>query len=263
VTDTNAAISEYFCCSASRVNSLHLCAAVGRPSVRTSRPHGCQQWLDADDVQYGCDIDRTIEKARQAAEGTKLFVLQNESIRLGDVTFAGATLWTDFGLFGDQRRAMAVAGERMNDFKKIRCDHYRDRFRPQHALARHVESRAFFEAEMRNPRGGPLVAFSHHAPHPGRFSRGMASSGFQSDEDVLTAAYCSDLTSLMWPAPIENGRNALRPADPWIFGHTHESVDTIVGATRLVSNAEGYGPWAPGETTWENPNFDPNYVIEI
>jgi predicted phosphodiesterase len=212
---------------------------------------------------YGCDIDRTVEKARQAAAGTKVFVLQNEVIRLGDVTFAGATLWTDFNLFGDQRRAMAIAGERMNDFKKIRCDHYRDRFRPQHALARHRESRAFFEAEMRKSRGGPLVAISHHAPHPGRCYRQTRGSNSLSDEDILTAAYRSDLTSLMWSAPIENGRNALRPADLWIFGHTHESVDTTVGSTRLVSNAKGYGPWPPRETTWDNPNFDPSYVIEI
>jgi hypothetical protein len=52
VTDTNAAISEYFCCSASRVNLLAPPCNVGRPSVHASRPHGCQQRLDADDVQH-------------------------------------------------------------------------------------------------------------------------------------------------------------------------------------------------------------------
>ena len=51
---------------------------------------------------YGCDVDRTVEKAKQAAKGSKVFVLQNEAIRLGNVTFAGATLWTDFNLFADQ-----------------------------------------------------------------------------------------------------------------------------------------------------------------
>jgi predicted phosphodiesterase len=213
---------------------------------------------------YGTDLDRTVEKAKEAAAGTQIFAVQNEAIRLGDVTFAGATLWTDFDLFGDQRRAIGVAADRMNDFKKIRCNHYRDRFRPQHALARHVESRAFFEAEMRKPRGGnKLVTISHHAPHPGRFSNRMPSLSPLSDGDVLTAAYRSDLTSLMWPAAIENGRNALRPADLWIFGHTHESVDTTIGWTRLVSNAKGYGPWAPRERTWDNPRFDPHFVIEI
>ena len=35
---------------------------------------------------YGCDVDRTVEKAKQAAEGSKVFVLENEAIRLGLVT---------------------------------------------------------------------------------------------------------------------------------------------------------------------------------
>jgi hypothetical protein len=107
---------------------------------------------------YGCDIDRTIEKAKEAAAGTSINVLQDESVRINDVTFAGATLWTDFDLFGDQRLAMRIAGERMNDFRKIRLHQYQDRFLPKHALARHVQSRAYLETEMRKVRPGPLVA---------------------------------------------------------------------------------------------------------
>jgi len=37
----------------------------------------------------------------------------------------------------------------------------------------------------------------------------------------------------------------------------------MIGNTRLISNAKGYGPWPPGEMTWDNPDFDPNFVIEI
>jgi predicted phosphodiesterase len=211
---------------------------------------------------YGCDVDRTVEKAKRAAEGSKVFVLQNETIRLGNVTFAGATLWTDFDLFGDQRRAMTVAADRMNDFRKIRVSRYRDRFRPQHALARHMESRAFLETEMRKPRGGLLVVVTHHAPHRGR-SFARCRSERLSDDEILTAAYRSDLTSLMWPAPVADGKNALRPADLWIYGHTHESEDVTIGCTRVVSNAKGYGPWLPRHRAWDNPRFDPNFVIEI
>lgn len=214
---------------------------------------------------YGVDVDRTVEKAKAAAIGTKIFVLQNDWIRLGDVTFAGCCLWTDFELFGDRRRAMAVAGERMNDFKKVRTAKYVERFLPKHALARHLELRAFLEAEMRKPRSGPLVVVTHHAPMPSCAYRvGRHYPGTRlSEEETLTAAYRSDLTEFMWPAPIGNGFDARRPADLSIFGHTHEFVDTTVGSTRLVSNAKGYGPWPPRETTWDNPNFDPNFVIEI
>jgi predicted phosphodiesterase len=215
---------------------------------------------------YGTDEVRTVEKAMEAADGTSLFVLHNRWIRLGHVTFAGATLWTDFQLFGDQRHAMRVAGERMNDFHKIRTARYQLRFRPPHALARHRESRAFLEDEMRKSRGdGMLVVVTHHAPMPGRGDRlAPHYPGVRlSDEEILTAAYRSDLTELMWPAPIADGKNALWPADVWIFGHTHESEDTIIGHTRVVSNAKGYGPWLPECRSWDNRSFDPNFVIEI
>jgi Calcineurin-like phosphoesterase len=211
---------------------------------------------------YGCDVDRTIEKARQAAAGTNVSILQNDTVRIGNVTFAGATLWTDFDLFGDQSRAMRVAGDQMNDFRKIRTAHYADRFRPQHALARHIQSRAFLETEMRKPRGGPLVVVTHHAPHPGHPSPWHQRKRL-SDEEILTAAYRSDLTSLMWPAPIEAGSNSLWSADLWIYGHTHESEDVTIGCTRVVSNAKGYGPWTPQRRAWDNSHFDPNFVIDI
>jgi predicted phosphodiesterase len=203
---------------------------------------------------YGQDIDVDLEKARAAAAGTNVRVLQNETIRIGDVTFEGATMWTDFLLFGDQHRAMAVAGERMNDFRRIRTSNYARRFRPHHALARHLESRAFLEAELRKERSGPLVIITHHAPH--RAQRDPALP-----PDILDAAYRSDLTHLMVPSP-DDGRGALRPADLWVYGHTHESFDDLIGSTRVVSNAKGYGPLRRGET-FDNTHFNPNFIIEI
>ncbi|GKQ53561.1 metallophosphoesterase [Bradyrhizobium sp. Ce-3] len=215
---------------------------------------------------YGTDIDRTVEKAVEAAAGTKVFVLQDRWIRLGDVTFAGATLWTDYALFGDEHRAMTVAADRMNDFKKIRVGRYVERFRPPHALLRHRKSRAFLETESRKSQGnGKLVIVTHHAPMPswGRLVAPLRPGAKPTDDEVLDAAYRSDLTSLMWPAPIADGKNALRPADLWIYGHTHESEDVIIGHTRIVSNAKGYGPWLPKQRDWDNRRFDPNLVIEI
>ena len=209
---------------------------------------------------YGTDIDRTIEKAKEAALGTNIHVMENETVRIGDVTFAAATLWTDFAIGGDVHRAMAVAAERMNDFKKIRTGRYVERFRPSHALARHRRSRAFLETELRTNRPGPLVIVTHHAPVP-EMSDEPGGSG---NDPTLDPCYRSDLTALMSPAP-DDGRGALRPADLWVFGHTHEKFDALIGeTTRVVSNAKGYGPWLPdGERTWDNPNFDERLIIEI
>lgn len=207
---------------------------------------------------YGTDIDRGFEKAKQAAQGSNVYVLHNEKILVGDVTFAGATCWTDFALFGDVHRAMTVAADNMNDFRKIRTNRYLERFRPPHALARHRETRAFLESEMRKSRPGPLVVVTPHAPHPGR----LRLSDPPTSNEILTAAYRSDLTALMSPAP-DDGHGALQPADVWIYGHTHESFDARIGSTRVVSNAKGYGPWFPRHRSWDNRHFNPNFIIEI
>lgn len=215
---------------------------------------------------YGVDVDRTVAKAMEAARDTNVIVLADRTVAIGDTVFAGATLWTDFDLFGDPRRAMAVAGGRMNDYRKIRVKSYAERFQPRHALARHTASRAFIDGELRKPRGdGKLVVVTHHAPVPDlgfMIARG-APGETVSDGTMLDAAYRSDLTPLMSPQPAADGRAALYPADLWIHGHTHESVDRTVGATRIVSNAKGYGPWPPRELVWDNPSFDENLVIEI
>nr|WP_245003673.1 metallophosphoesterase [Bradyrhizobium liaoningense] len=209
---------------------------------------------------YGTDIQRTFEEAKASAEGTHVYVLENETVCIGDVTFAGATLWTDFALKGDAYRAMMTAGDRMNDYKKIRIAAYQRRFLPHHALTRHLKSRAFLKNEMRRPRHeGKLVVVTHHAPLP-EMSHQASRGG--NDNTGLDPAYRSDLRSLMLPGS-DDGRGAVRPPDLCIYGHTHESFDAVIGDTRVVSNAKGYGPWLPQQRTWDNPRFDPNLVIEI
>ncbi|WP_354105479.1 metallophosphoesterase [Bradyrhizobium sp. LB14.3] len=207
---------------------------------------------------YGTDIDRTLEKAKQVGSGTNVHALENETIRIGNVTFVVCTLWTDFALFGDERREMAVAAERMNDFKRIRTGHYAHRFRPAHALAKHRRSRAFLETELRKDRLGPLVIVSHH----GCRRPELRLSDPPKPDELLSAVYYSDLSALMVPAP-DDGRGALRPADLWIFGHDHRSFDGLIGETRVVSNCKGYGPWLPRERAWDNQNFDERLIIEI
>lgn len=206
---------------------------------------------------YGTDIDRTLEKAKTAALGTNVHVIENEAIQIGDVTFAGCTLWTDFAINGDAHRGMTVAGERMNDFRKIRTGRYVERFRPPHALARHRRSRAFLETELGRERTGPLVIVTHHAPIP-EITEDPGGSG---NDPTLDPAYRSDLRALMSPAP-DDGGGTSRPADLWIYGHTHESFDAVIGETRVISNSKGYGPW-PGQRSWDNANFDDKFVVEI
>lgn len=200
---------------------------------------------------YGVDININLEKARTAGAGTNVFVMENDKVEIDHVMFYGAVGWTDFNLHGNQERAMRVAGDVMNDYRKIRIDNYSRRLRPAHTLARHMETRAFLERELSKPRkiGERRVVVTHHGFH------GMESVGRGHEHDPISAAYSSD-------APIDG-------ADLWLYGHTHEHRDFSVGSTtsvgattRVVTNAKGYGPWNKNET-WENASFDVNFVIEI
>jgi Icc-related predicted phosphoesterase len=173
-----------------------------------------------------CDIDRTVEKARALAAGTNVHVLQNDTVQIGDVTFIGATFWTDFNLFGDPGRAMIAAAEFMNDYRKIRVGRYVYRLRPSHTLQRHKQSREFIANELRKPKTGPRVVVTHMGPHPSAISPAFA-------EEITSAAYSSDASDLL-----------AMGVDAWIYGHTHDTRE-MIGNARLITNAKGYGPWPP------------------
>ncbi|MBV5268846.1 MAG: metallophosphoesterase [Afipia sp.] len=190
---------------------------------------------------YGTDLDRTIEKARIAAAGTNVYILENDSVIISGTVFLGAIGWTDFNLFGNPERAMRIAGEAMNDYRRIRVENYTRRLRPMHTLGRHLQTRAFLQRELAKPKTLPRVAITHMGFHAEAIRRGF-------EHDLSSAAYTS--------------ADPIAGADLWIYGHTHESRDFRAGATRVVSNAKGYGPWRPNES-WENPDFDPALVIEI
>jgi predicted phosphodiesterase len=193
---------------------------------------------------YGCDIDRTVEKARALAAGTNVHVLQNDVVEIDGVTFIGATFWTDFNLFGDAEYAMMAAGEIMNDYRKIRIRNYELKLRPRHTLQRHQESREFIARELRKEKTGPRVLVTHMGLHPTAVRRGF-------EQDISSTAYTSDCSDLL-----------AMGVDVAIHGHTHETYDRMVTGVRMVTNQKGYGPWGLG-TTWDNAQFDPNFIIEI
>jgi Icc-related predicted phosphoesterase len=182
-----------------------------------------------------------LTQARAVAPLYGVHLLENDTVVLGKVRFIGASLWTDYALFGEHNlpRAMLAATNGLNDHKRIKWskEPWR-RFRPQEALLLHKRSRAFIEKALAEPFDGATVVITHHAPHPG-------SIHFRFKSDLMTAAYVSNLTAL-----IEAGRPHL-----WVHGHVHESFDYRVGATRIVCNPHGYGA--------ENQRFDPALVVEI
>ncbi len=47
-----------------------------------------------------------------------------------------------------------------------------------------------------------------------------------------------------------------RACELWVHGHTHYSFDYMVGNCRVICNPRGY-------SNIDNPDFNPNLVVEI
>jgi Icc-related predicted phosphoesterase len=180
-----------------------------------------------------------LAEARRVAPRYGVHLLENAEVVVGGVRFVGATLWTDYALFGEGYLplAMHAAGDGLNDHRRItwRKEPWQ-RFRPQEALGRRW--RGFIETALAKPFRGATVVLTHHAPH-------RRSVHPRYGDDLLSAAFVSDLTEL-----IEAGRPEL-----WVHGHVHRSFDYRVGITRVLCNPHGYGA--------ENPAFAPALTVEV
>jgi hypothetical protein len=197
--------------------------------------------------------------AKEMAPDYNVILLEDSAAVIDGVRFVGATLWTDYRLFGAHNApaAMNAARTGMNDHRLIgwRKDPW-ERFRPQEALMLHAASRTFFAETFATPFDGPTLVLSHHAPDARSVPQRFAS-------DILSAAFASQaLESLVGVASEDDGHATPSP-DPytnasighWIHGHTHDSFDYVVGATRVIANPHGYGD--------ENPRFNPELIIEV
>jgi len=183
---------------------------------------------------YKSHIDRTLVKMRGVA-AEHVHVLENQVLIIGNTRFLVATAWTDYTATGDYKAAMRVCAEWMTDFKRIRIgDDYR-KLRPTDLIARNITTRHFLLTELAKDFRGKTVVVTHHCP-----LQGVAGEGH---EGHLGAAYYNQWHDLVAQANV------------WIFGHTHQAVDTVISGCRLVSNPKGY----PGERT----GFCGAFTIEV
>jgi predicted phosphodiesterase len=180
--------------------------------------------------------DRLHEVA--AASGGCLHFLQNETVAIGDTVFIGATLWTDYRLYGDAAEARRVAGFSLNDHRNIMVATL-ETFSPSDAQAEHEESKACIAQALRTIAGKKVVV-THHgcsalSVHP------------RWQNDPLTPSFTSALDLMGREPPL------------WIHGHAHDSFDYAIGETRVVANPRGYVRGGRAE----NAGFDPNLVIDL
>jgi predicted phosphodiesterase len=200
---------------------------------------------------YGADLTSALETGWKLAwtheqmhlldRGRSDFVVRGRTIAV-----LGATLWTNFELQGrdleTRARAIAIAQHCLSDFAEIRYEGRR--FRAADSLTLHHQAYDWlrFEARQARETADIVVIVTHHAPIPDAIPPQHRGSD-------LSPAFASDLR-----AEIESWR-----PDLWVWGHTHHSMDTQLGGTRLVSAQRGY---LGGDEMTQAEIFEPA-IVEI
>jgi hypothetical protein len=182
-------------------------------------------------------FDALSEAARKTAG--RVTFLECGTAKIAGAKFIGATLWTDFDLFGSPILAKHRAVEAMNDYRLIAFS-AREDFTPDVAAREHVRAIGYISEALREPFDGPTVVMTHHAPS----NRSIA--GRYAD-DALSPAYASHLDAL-----VANSGAAL-----WQHGHIHVSRDYLIGRTRVLANPRGYDGYEL------NGVFDPALVVDV
>lgn len=185
---------------------------------------------------YGADLNTMNAHIRAYAKDMGVHLLDRDEVVLDGVRFLGATLWTDFNLYGPAKipDSFVQSRKQVLDFREIR---YRDRLLiPEDTIDFHREAVRWLARKLDAPFAGRTVVITHHAPHPGSIHPRWK-------DNLVNPAFVSDLTPLMGKARL------------WIHGHTHDSFDYEVAGTRVICNPKGYRD--------ENRSFQADLTVTV
>ncbi|EQD64109.1 metallophosphoesterase, partial [mine drainage metagenome] len=97
----------------------------GVKGITWARKHFCLSpviYVPGNHEYYGEDLLEHLEVLRREGRKRGVDVLEGDALVLGNVRFLGATLWTDYALYGDGpavTRAVYAACRGMEDFQVI------------------------------------------------------------------------------------------------------------------------------------------------
>jgi DNA repair exonuclease SbcCD nuclease subunit len=179
----------------------------------------------------------------ECAKYPNVYFLECDTKVIDDVTFVGATLWTNMNK-GDPMTMHAIEGM-MNDFRIIKND--KRNYAPMSArdvVDRHARTLQYFRTVLAEQHDRKFVVVGHHTPsfqsaHP-----------MYKNEYLMNGGYHSDLSAFIMDHP---------QIKLWTHGHTHHPFDYMIGETRVVCNPRGYQNDGYSEDTGWNPDI----VIEI
>ena len=173
----------------------------------------------------------------EAARYPNVYFLERDIKVINDVTFVGATLWTDCNK-GDPLTLHALT-DMMNDFRIIRNDEKGyTKLRPAHTMYRHQQTLNYYTTVIGDRKDEKIVVVGHHAP-----SRLSIHERYQDPaHSLMNGGYHSDLSEFILDHP---------QIKLWTHGHMHDPFDYTIGETRIVCNPRGYGGHDPQADVFE------------
>ena len=172
---------------------------------------------------YTGSYPKTLNKIKELSKNSNIFVLENDHIDIEGIRFHGATLWTDFSLFGNPIEYGMICQSRMNDYKKIRKDPTYSKLRTIDTFKIHQLSKLWLNKSLEASKHQFNIVVTHHAPS-------IKSVPQKYQEDPLTAAYASNLEDLI----------LTHQPEYWIHGHIHTPSRYTIGKTQIICNPHGY-----------------------
>lgn len=168
-----------------------------------------------------------------------LHILERETFIFNDVTFLGATLWTDMN--NHDANTIERVSYAMNDFRIIyNSDAANDvnnestlstnwdlppKWTPLDAIVEFDKTVQWIDRVREELDIKKLVVITHHAPsfksiHPNYI-----------DQTLINGAYSSNLEQFIIDRP---------DILVWISGHIHHPQDYMIGETKILANPRGY-----------------------
>ena len=165
---------------------------------------------------------------------SSIFYLCNSSVKIEDTTFIGTPLWTNFR--NSPKLAMLAKGM-ITDFRW---------YSPKECMERGIDAQQWLQHEYENTPGKKVIV-THWLPAVECIDPIYMTP---SNED-LNCYFANDMGSWI---------KELTDVKFWFFGHTHSSVDVMLGDCRVVANPAGYRHRAG---YYENRNFNENLIFEL
>lgn len=153
----------------------------------------------------------------QAILPERVFLLENQAIKLKGIRVLGCTLWTN-----PREEAQETGQALMPEYAQV-DNQAGELISVADTVAAHQASVAWLSTELAKPFNGKTIVLTHHAPL-------FISQHDRHRFSELSAFFCVNLEDLILK----------HQPHLWIHGHLHDPVDYELDKTRIVSAPLGY-----------------------